>query len=81
MRTGARSCDGILTDAFCFTFSFCSRLYEDFTFSNLGTDWPSLLEELEPNETANQGASAPPRRNRNPLRRVAGLASRLRGRA
>ena len=64
--------------------SFDSRLYEDFTFSNLGTDWPSFLEELEPtNEATNQASSssAPPRRNRNPLRRVTGLASRLRRRA
>ena len=71
----------ILTDAFRHTYSFHSRFYEDLTFSSLGNDWPSLLEELEPIEAANQGASAPPRRNRNPLRRVAGLASRLRGRA
>ena len=72
---------GVLTHGFFSVISsFCSRLYEDRTFSNLGTDWPSFLEELEPVEASSAESSAP-RRNRNPLRRVAGLASRLRGRA
>eukprot|EP00977_Amphora_coffeiformis_P019243 scaffold7087_cov168-Amphora_coffeaeformis.AAC.2 len=56
------------------------RLHEDISFSNLGMDWPTFLEEIEPREASTED-SQPPRRNRNPLRRVAGLASRLRRRA
>ena len=70
----------VLTCLFSVSF-FDSQYYEDMTFSSLGTDWPSFLDELEPLEATNPEATSPPRRNRNPLRRVAGLASRLRGRA